>query len=98
MRAALVLLLVLLFPAAALAEAPTERYAPAQLSVARDLLEQARAAFALGDARRAKTLAWQASFDARLAWGMTESRYLRAEAARIGSAASALALRLAGRP
>jgi hypothetical protein len=97
MRAAL-LLVALLLPATGLAEAPTERYAPAQLGVARELLEQARAAFALGDARRAKTLAWQASFDARLAWGMTESPYLRAEAARVGSAASALAWRLAGRP
>ena len=91
---------VILLSLAALAAAPaqadpaTERYAPAQLRVARDLLEHARAAAALGEVRRAGTLAWQASFDARLAWGMSESPYLRAEAARVGGAASALAWRV----
>src|SRR5687767_2260 len=79
------------------ADPATERYAPAQLSVANDLLERARAAAARGDSALAGKLAWQASFDARLAWGMSESEQLRAEAAEVGGAASALIKRLAGR-
>jgi hypothetical protein len=82
---------------AAHAELATERYAPAQLRVAQDLLERARAAAALGEVGRAGKLAWQASLDARLAWGMSESSQLRAEAAAVGGAASALIARLAGR-
>jgi hypothetical protein len=37
------------------------------------------------------------TFPARLAWGMTESAHVRAEAAEIGGAAHALIERLAGR-
>lgn len=90
--------LLFLFIASSHAEPATERYAPAQLRVAQDLLERARAAAALGEVGRAGKLAWQASLDARLAWGMTESEQLRAEAAEVGGAASALISRLAGRP
>lgn len=80
----------------AAAEPPgTERYAPAQLRVARDLLERARAAAALGEAGRAGELAWQANFDARLAWKMTESNELRAECVSVGREAAALVRRLA---
>jgi hypothetical protein len=81
---------------AAYAERPTERYAPAQLSVAHDMLERARAAAALGDTGRAGRFAWQAGLDARLAWAMTESQALRAEAAQIGAEARALVTSLAG--
>ena len=78
------------------AEPPeTERYAPAQLSVARDFLERARAAAELGEAARAGELAWQASFDARLAWGMTNAEDLRGECAQVGREAAALVRRLA---
>jgi len=73
----------------------TERYAPAQLSVARDFLERARAAAALGEAARAGKLAWQANFDARLAWGMTKSEDLRAECVSVGREAAALIHRVA---
>ena len=99
MRPLTLLLPVLLFFAApvAHAERATERYAPAQLRMAEDLLERARAAAAIGEVARAGKLAWQASLDARLAWGMTESEQLRAEAAAIGGAARALIARLAGR-
>lgn len=90
-----IILFLLLAPASA--EPPTEHYAPAQLRVARTLLEHARAAAALGEVERAGKLAWQASLDARLAWGMTESERLRAEAAEVGGAASALTRRLAAR-
>jgi hypothetical protein len=88
------LLLGFLLAAFARAELPTERYAPAQLRVAQTLLEQARAHAALGELELARRLAWQATVDARLAWGMTESTHLRAEAAEVGGAASVLATRL----
>lgn len=94
----LLLALLLIAPGVALhAEPATERYAPAQLSMGHDLLERARAAVARGDAELAGQLAWQASLDARLAWGMTESAALRAEAAELGGAAVALTRRLAAR-
>jgi hypothetical protein len=94
-RLALVLALAAAAPASA-AELATERYAPAQLSMANDFLERARAAAARGDAALAGKLAWQASLDARLAWGMTTSAHLRAEAAEVAGAANALVGRLAG--
>jgi hypothetical protein len=90
---ALALVFLIAVPAAH-ADPATERYAPAQLSVAKHLLESARAYAALGEVGRAGKLARQATFDARLAWGMTESPYLRAEAAEVGGAASDLATRL----
>lgn len=92
-----VLFLMVLAATMAHAETPTERYAPAQLRVARDFLEQAKLAALRGESERAGKLAWQAGLDARLAWGMTESEHLRAEAARIGASASVLVGRLAGR-
>lgn len=87
-----VLLFVLLAASSAAlrAELPTERYAPAQLRMGNDLLEQAHAAAARGDAGLAGKLAWQASVDARLAWKMTESPALRADAAELGGAAASL--------
>jgi hypothetical protein len=94
----LLLALLLLMPAAAShGERATERYAPAQLRVAQDLLQRAHAAAALGNFPRAGKLAWQANLDARLAWAMTESERLRADAARIGGAAADLIARLARR-
>ena len=96
MRFVLALVLLLAIPAAH-ADPATERYAPAQLRVASDLLAEARAAAARGDPRRAAQLAWQAGFDARLAWGMTESEHLRAEAVEVAGAASALVTRLSAR-
>jgi len=89
--------LMLCLAAVAHAEAPTERYAPAQLGVARDFLEQARAAALKGDSERAGKLAWQAGLDARLAWGMSDAEHIRAEAARIAASAGLLVGRLAGR-
>lgn len=95
MRACLFSLFLALAAAARADPAATERYAPAQLRVANDLLERARAAAARGDSALAGKLAWQASFDARLAWGMSDSPHLRSEAAEVGGAASALIRRLA---
>ncbi len=76
--------------ATAHAERATERYAPAQLFVARDLLEHARAAAALQEFGAAATYAQQAAVDARLAWGMTDIPALRAEAQGILGEAQAL--------
>jgi hypothetical protein len=90
-------MLGLLLAAAAHAELPTERYAPVQLGMAHDFLDKAREAASLGDRALAGKLAWQASLDARLAWGMTESEALRAEAAEVGGAARALIQRMAQR-
>ncbi|HYX63802.1 MAG TPA: DUF4398 domain-containing protein [Burkholderiales bacterium] len=84
---------VLLFPLAAHAERATERYAPTQISVARDFLERARAAAALQDYRAARTFAEQAQLDARIAWGMTDAAPLQAEAAQIGADAAAVTTR-----
>jgi|SRR5919109_4477985 hypothetical protein len=94
MRAALPLVFFLLCVPAR-AELPTERYAPAQLRVAQDLLERARVAAARGDHALAGKLAWQASLDARITWAMTESEWLRAKAAQVGGAARMLVTRLA---
>lgn len=96
MRTALLSLAVLL-PAAALAEPPTERYAPSQLAVAQQMLERARLAALRGDAALAGTFAWQASLDARLTWKMTRSEALRADAAAVARAASVLVTKLAAR-
>ena len=89
MRWLLVLNLVFL-AATAHAERATERYAPAQLSVAQDLLERARAAVALEQYTAAATYAQEAQVDARIAWGMTDAPALRAEAEKIHGAAAAL--------
>lgn len=87
------LLPVLAFAPAAHAERATEPYAPTQISVARDFLERARAAAALEDYAAARTFAQQAQVDARIAWGMTDSASLHAEAAQIASDAARLATR-----
>lgn len=96
-RALVVLVFALAGSPAAYAELATERYAPAQIRMAQDVLARARAAAALGEFARAGKLAWQASLDARLAWAMTESAALRADAAKVGGAALKLTARLAGR-
>lgn len=79
----------LLLGAVAHAERATERYAPAQISVARDFLERARAATSLEEYSTARLYAQQAELDARLAWAMTDAAPLRAEAERIAAAAAA---------
>jgi chromosome condensin MukBEF complex kleisin-like MukF subunit len=78
-----VLLVALVFSPGAHGEPATARYAPAQLAVAQDFLQRAREAAAAGDGSLVGKLAWQASLDARLAWGMSESWAVRAPAARI---------------
>ena len=88
-------LTLLSLPLAVQAELATERYAPAQLSMAQVMLERARARAALGEGARAAKLAWQARLDAALAWRMTESAQLRSDALSVRRAADALISRLA---
>lgn len=76
---------------AAHAERATEVFAPTQISVARDLLDRARAAESAHDYAQASAYAQEAQVDARLAWGMTDSTALHAEAAQIAGQAAALA-------
>ena len=91
--ARLLLVALALLGGVAHAERATERYAPAQIFVARSLLEQARAAAALEEYAAARAYAQQAQVDARIAWGMTDAPGLRAQAEAILAEASALSTR-----
>ncbi len=82
MRLAAAVLLVL-FAAAAQGEPATARYAPAQVDAARSSLETAKRLLRQGRGEAARRLAAQAATDARLAWSMTDSPYLRNQAAEI---------------
>jgi len=62
------------------AQPPTAAYAAAQLDMAQAELDGARAALQTNDRARALQLAAQAQLDARLAWGMTDSPFVRREA------------------
>lgn len=65
------------------AQAGAERYAGVQLELARTYLREAQTAAARGDHAQAGRLAWQASVDARLTWGMTDSPPLREDASEV---------------
>ena len=65
------------------AEPPTARYAAAQLEFAQSELDEATGALRMRDYALARQLAAQAQLDARLAWGMTESPFVRREALEI---------------
>ncbi|MGQ0547159.1 MAG: DUF4398 domain-containing protein [Betaproteobacteria bacterium] len=79
----LLLLAILFLPGLATAGPATARYAPVQLAVADAAIDRAERAMARGEAALARRLARQAALDARLTWAMTDSRYLRREAALI---------------
>jgi hypothetical protein len=55
-------------------------FAPGQLRHAEALLQQAKDALARGDYERTRRLAAQAALDARLAYGMTDSGFIRQDA------------------
>ena len=80
----------LLAAAPVFAEQATERYASAQLRVAQKELDRAVALVLRGNTEQARRAAAGAALDARLAWGMTDSAYLRREAAQIYQTASSL--------
>jgi hypothetical protein len=90
MRHAFLLACFFALPAAA-APLATERYAPDQLEMAQQSLLRARAASQLGDRSLAGKLAWEASVDARLAYGMSESPSVQNAAAEVLSEAQSLA-------
>ena len=77
------LLLACLAPALAHAGSAVSDLAPGQLRFAEALLEQAREAMAQGELQRARQLAAQAARDARLAYGMTDSPFLRRDAVQV---------------
>lgn len=57
--------------------------APGQLRYAETLLQQAQDALSQGEYERARRLAAQAGLDARLAYRMSDSQFLRLDARRI---------------
>jgi hypothetical protein len=75
---------------AARAERATERYAPLQLLVARQALEQARA-LRQSDTALAARFARGAQLDAHLAHRMTDSQSLQREAAGVADESARLA-------
>ena len=77
------------FPAAH-ADPATAQFAGAQLLMAQTALEGARAALQQHDYAMARRLAAQASLDARLAWGMTDSAAARRDAAEFSRQAERL--------
>jgi hypothetical protein len=71
------------------AEGPLERFAPLQLQLARQSMREARLR-AAADPVRAERLARQANLDARLAWGMSDSPFVRAAAVAVAGDSTAL--------
>lgn len=80
----------------ACAQSVVSEFAPGQLRHAEALLQQARQAAAQGDYERARQLAAQAGLDARLAYGMSDSPFLRRDATRVHRESSGLLQPLAG--
>jgi len=84
-------------PSALHAARATEVYAPEQLKLATQSLNEAQAAAAAADYARAGRLASGAELDARLTWAMTDEAPLRAQAAAIAAQAIDLEHSLAAR-
>ncbi len=76
-------LLLALAAGAGHADPATHGLAPGQLRWAEASLQRAQEALAQGDYDLARRLAAQAQLDARLAWSMTDSQFLRRDAAQI---------------
>jgi hypothetical protein len=75
---------------AAGAESAVAGLAPGQLRYAETVLQQAQDALAHGEYERARRLAAQAGLDARLAYGMSDSQFLRLDARRVHEASARL--------
>lgn len=80
MRRALAIVALCLLPVAASGEQAVAELAPGQLRQAEAFLAQARTALARADYAGARRLAAQAQLDARLAYGMTDSSFIRRDA------------------
>ena len=65
------------------AQSVNSEFAPGQLRHAEALLQQAQAAAEEGDYALARQLAAEAGLDARLAYGMSDSPFLRRDATRV---------------
>jgi len=74
---------VFLSPGMAWGESPIAAFAPAQLRLAERTLLRAEEALAQRDYQLVRRLAAQAGLDARLAYGMSDSAFLRRDAARV---------------
>ena len=72
------------------ADPATALFAGGQLSFARSELDEARRALLTNDYTLARRLAAQASLDARLAWGMTDSAFVRRDALGVARKATQL--------
>jgi hypothetical protein len=82
MKIAAALLLALVIGVAH-ADSATAAFAPAQLRLAEASLQRAQQALSEGQYDLARRLAAQAQLDARLAWSMSDSQFLRRDAARL---------------
>jgi hypothetical protein len=69
--------------ATAAAQSATARFAPAQLRLAEAELQRAEEALSNHDYHRARELAALAGLDARIAYGMSDSQFLRRDAAQV---------------
>lgn len=79
----LILAMALFSCGAAYGEPPVAAFAPGQLRFAERELQRAEEALARGDYDLARQLAAQAGLDARIAWGMSDSAFLRRDAAAL---------------
>ena len=75
------------------AEPPTAQFAAAQLELAQTELDGATGALQMRNYALARRLAAQAHLDARLAWGMTESPFVRRAALEVTRSADRYARR-----
>ena len=64
-------------------QSPVAAFAPGQLRLAERELQSAEEALARGDYDMARQLALQAGLDARIAYGMSDSAFLRRDAAEL---------------
>jgi hypothetical protein len=76
-------LLLAAISGAAHADSATSAFAPGQLRLAEASLQRAEQALSQGRYDLARRLAAQAQLDARLAWSMSDSQFLRRDAARL---------------
>lgn len=74
---------LLLLSATVQAQSDISAFAPGQLRLAERELRSAEEALARGDYDTARQLAAQAGLDARIAWGMSDSAFLRRDAAAL---------------
>jgi hypothetical protein len=72
------------------ADPATAPYAGGQLNFAQSELDEARRALQMNDYPLARRLAAQANLDARLAWGMTDSAFVRRDALELARKATLL--------